>query len=95
MRDVLIRYFTFFVEINVPPTPCLRQEMMFGCALHAVNLCTSGNPLDIYLHHFESSYIDETKKFYASQAGDYLNEHGVEEYMKYVSNKCIRFFLFL
>ena len=47
--------------------------------------------LKIYREHFEKAYIDATEEFYKTQAPNYLQENGVQNYMKYVS--CTSFFI--
>ena len=40
--------------------------------------------LKIYRENFEKAYLEATEEFYKSQAAAYLQENGVQNYMKYV-----------
>lgn len=58
----------------------------------AVNLCSNpDDKLQIYRDNFEKAYMDSTERFYRTQAPAYLQQNGVQNYMKYVSmsNRCI------
>lgn len=55
------------------------------CSL-TVNLCSNtDDKLQIYRENFEKSYLDSTERFYKTQAPSYLQQNGVQNYMKYVS----------
>ena len=41
--------------------------------------------LKIYRGNFEKAYLEATEEFYKTQAAAYLQENGVQNYMKYVS----------
>ena len=59
----------------------------------AVNLSTDTvNKLRIYQENFEQVYISSAVEFYTAQASAYLNENGIQNYMKYVRNTyaCIK-----
>lgn len=52
----------------------------------AVNLCSNpDDKLQIYRDNFEKAYMDSTERFYRTQAPAYLQQNGVQNYMKYVS----------
>lgn len=52
----------------------------------AVNLCSNADDrLQIYRENFEKAYLDSTERFYKTQAPSYLQQNGVQNYMKYVS----------
>ena len=52
-----------------------------------MNLCSKvDDPLQIYREHFEQSYLTWTSNHYQVEADAYLSEHGVREYMSYVSS---------
>lgn len=54
--------------------------------LFAVNLCSNPeDKLQIYRDNFEKAYLDSTERFYRTQAPSYLQQNGVQNYMKYVS----------
>ena len=40
--------------------------------------------LKIYRENFEKAYLEATEEFYKTQAAAYLQENGVQNYMKYV-----------
>lgn len=40
--------------------------------------------LRIYRENFEKAYLEATEEFYKTQAAAYLQENGVQNYMKYV-----------
>lgn len=63
--------------------------------LFAVNLCSNPeDKLQIYRDNFEKAYLDSTERFYRTQAPSYLQQNGVQNYMKYVSKKfCCNFVL--
>lgn len=51
-----------------------------------VNLCSNpDDKLQIYRDNFEKAYMDSTERFYRTQAPAYLQQNGVQNYMKYVS----------
>lgn len=51
----------------------------------SVNLCSNpDDKLQIYRDNFEKSYLDSTERFYRTQAPSYLQQNGVQNYMKYV-----------
>jgi len=53
-----------------------------------VNLSSDpGDKLKIYRENFEKSYIDATESFYRVKAMQYLQENGVQNYMKYAFAK--------
>ena len=54
----------------------------------AVNLSTDfANKLAIYQEFFEKRYVEETGEYYSAHATQYLVDNGVQNYMKYVSDK--------
>lgn len=55
------------------------------CNHFAVNLCSNPeDKLQIYRDNFEKAYLDSTERFYRTQAPSYLQQNGVQNYMKYV-----------
>ena len=50
--------------------------------------------LKIYRENFEKAYLEATEEFYKTQAAAYLQENGVQNYMKYVriDDACRYFF---
>lgn len=51
----------------------------------SVNLCSNpDDKLQIYRDNFEKAYLDSTERFYRTQAPSYLQQNGVQNYMKYV-----------
>ena len=82
MRIVI--YCTVFIvqkliHVNYSHNQCV-------CTLSCVvNLSTDTvNKLRIYQENFEQVYIRSAVDFYTSQASAYLNENGIQNYMKYV-----------
>lgn len=51
--------------------------------------------MQIYRENFEKAYMDSTERFYRTQAPSYLQQNGVQNYMKYVSITRIRVVQFL
>lgn len=50
-----------------------------------MNLCSNpDDKLQIYRDNFEKAYLDSTERFYRTQAPSYLQQNGVQNYMKYV-----------
>lgn len=41
----------------------------------------------MYKKYFERAYIESTEAFYKSKAPEYLELHGVENYLRYADNK--------
>lgn len=80
-RDLLIVSHTTFQELSL--------DFLF-----AVNLCSNPeDKLQIYRDNFEKAYLDSTERFYRTQAPSYLQQNGVQNYMKYVSkNSAVIFF---
>lgn len=63
---------------------CVFSHTLFS--LWAVNLCSNpDDKLQIYRDNFEKAYMDSTERFYRTQAPAYLQQNGVQNYMKYVS----------
>lgn len=53
--------------------------------LLTVNLSSDAlEKLKIYKENFEKAYVEATEGFYRTQAAAYLQENGVQNYMKYV-----------
>ena len=53
--------------------------------LLTVNLSSDAlEKLKIYRENFEKAYVEATEGFYRKQAAAYLQENGVQNYMKYV-----------
>lgn len=64
-------------------TSALKEGL--ECNLFAVNLCSNpDDKLQIYRDNFEKAYLDSTERFYRTQAPSYLQQNGVQNYMKYV-----------
>ena len=67
-----------------------NQSVCEMIILIAVNLSTDTvNKLRIYQENFEQVYISSAVDFYTAQASAYLNENGIQNYMKYVRNTCM------
>lgn len=64
----------------------LQSFFVFFCPfLPPVNLCSNPeDKLQIYRDNFEKAYLDSTERFYRTQAPSYLQQNGVQNYMKYV-----------
>lgn len=59
-----------------------------NCFVFAVNLCSDPeDKLKIYRENFEKAYIEATEAFYQVKATQYLQENGVQNYMKYAFAK--------
>lgn len=53
-----------------------------------VNLCSNhDDKLQIYREYFEKAYVDTTEAFYKAKASEYLELHGVQNYMRYADIK--------
>lgn len=62
-------------------------------SLPPVNLCSNPeDKLQIYRDNFEKAYLDSTERFYRTQAPSYLQQNGVQNYMKYVSHNIIDYY---
>lgn len=60
-----------------------KLEVLYS--LFSVNLCSNpDDKLQIYRDNFEKAYLDSTERFYRTQAPSYLQQNGVQNYMKYV-----------
>ena len=58
---------------------------IFYDILLTVNLSSDAlDKLKIYRENFEKAYVEATEGFYRKQAAAYLQENGVQNYMKYV-----------
>lgn len=59
-------------------------------SLTPVNLCSNPeDKLQIYRDNFEKAYLDSTERFYRTQAPSYLQQNGVQNYMKYVGHNIV------
>ncbi|XP_021958442.1 cullin-5 [Folsomia candida] len=62
--------------------------LVIGVRESYVNLCSSEeDKLKIYRENFEKAYIEATESFYQVKATQYLQENGVQNYMKYAFAK--------
>lgn len=64
------------------------SQLVIGVRESYVNLCSNpSDKLQIYRENFEAAYIEATEEFYWIKAPEQLQEHGVENYMKYADAK--------
>ncbi|XP_031567625.1 cullin-5-like isoform X2 [Actinia tenebrosa] len=64
------------------------SQLVIGVRESYVNLSSDiTDKLKIYVENFEKAYIDATREFYKTQASAYLQENGVQNYMKYAETK--------
>lgn len=64
------------------------SQLVIGVRESYVNLCSnSEDKLQIYRDNFEKAYLDSTERFYRTQAPSYLQQNGVQNYMKYADAK--------
>ncbi|KAI4814922.1 hypothetical protein KUCAC02_005098 [Chaenocephalus aceratus] len=62
--------------------------LVIGVRESYVNLCSNPeDKLQIYRDNFEKAYLDSTERFYRTQAPSYLQQNGVQNYMKYADAK--------
>nr|XP_012629226.1 cullin-5 [Microcebus murinus] len=64
------------------------SQLVIGVRESYVNLCSNPeDKLQIYRDNFEKAYLDSTERFYRTQAPSYLQQNGVQNYMKYADAK--------
>ncbi|XP_077597144.1 cullin-5 isoform X2 [Stigmatopora nigra] len=64
------------------------SQLVIGVRESYVNLCLNpDDKLQIYRDNFEKAYMDSTERFYRTQAPAYLQQNGVQNYMKYADSK--------
>uniref|UniRef100_A0A8D8YCI6 Cullin-5 n=1 Tax=Cacopsylla melanoneura TaxID=428564 RepID=A0A8D8YCI6_9HEMI len=64
------------------------SQLVIGVRESYVNLCSNPeDKLQIYREHFEKAYIAATESFYTVKAAEFLQNNGVESYMKYADSK--------
>ncbi|KAA0701878.1 Cullin-5 [Triplophysa tibetana] len=64
------------------------SQLVIGVRESYVNLCSNpDDKLQIYRDNFEKAYLDSTERFYRTQAPSYLQQNGVQNYMKYADAK--------
>uniref|UniRef100_A0A8C5DLW7 Cullin-5 n=1 Tax=Gouania willdenowi TaxID=441366 RepID=A0A8C5DLW7_GOUWI len=64
------------------------SQLVIGVRESYVNLCSNPeDKLQIYRENFEKAYLDSTERFYRTQAPSYLQQNGVQNYMKYAESK--------
>lgn len=64
------------------------SQLVIGVRESYVNLCSNPeDKLEIYREHFEKAYIAATESFYTFKAPEFLQNNGVESYMKYADAK--------
>ena len=64
------------------------SQLVIGVRESYVNLSSNtDDKLQIYRENFERAYIEATESFYRVQAPDYLQENGVQSYMRYADSK--------
>ncbi len=62
--------------------------LVIGVRESYVNLCSDpDDKLKIYRDNFEKSYVEATEQFYQVKATQYLQENGVQNYMRYAFGK--------
>ena len=86
-------FLTKSYPIKLYMTICVLLLFWFAaCFLWAVNLCSNPeDKLQIYRDNFEKAYMDSTERFYRTQAPSYLQQNGVQNYMKYVSGSAVQY----
>uniref|UniRef100_A0A3Q2FWC7 Cullin-5 n=1 Tax=Cyprinodon variegatus TaxID=28743 RepID=A0A3Q2FWC7_CYPVA len=66
------------------------SQLVIGVRESYVNLCSNPeDKLQIYRDNFEKAYMDSTERFYRTQAPSYLQQNGVQNYMKYLMECCV------
>uniref|UniRef100_A0A8C2WJB3 Cullin-5 n=1 Tax=Cyclopterus lumpus TaxID=8103 RepID=A0A8C2WJB3_CYCLU len=66
------------------------SQLVIGVRESYVNLCSNpDDKLQIYRDNFEKAYMDSTERFYRTQAPAYLQQNGVQNYMKYLMECCV------
>ncbi|KAM7373965.1 hypothetical protein PAMP_006649 [Pampus punctatissimus] len=66
------------------------SQLVIGVRESYVNLCSNpDDKLQIYRDNFEKAYMDSTERFYRTQAPTYLQQNGVQNYMKYLMECCV------
>ncbi|XP_077539475.1 cullin 5 isoform X2 [Haemaphysalis longicornis] len=66
----------------------IDSQLVVGVRESYVNLCSNPeDKLQIYRENFERAYIDATRQFYRAQAPQFLEDNGVQNYMKYAEQK--------
>uniref|UniRef100_A0A8C1JPN9 Cullin-5 n=2 Tax=Cyprinus carpio TaxID=7962 RepID=A0A8C1JPN9_CYPCA len=66
------------------------SQLVIGVRESYVNLCSNADDkLQIYRENFEKAYLDSTERFYKTQAPSYLQQNGVQNYMKYLMECCV------
>lgn len=64
------------------------SQLVIGVRESYVNLCSNyDDKLQIYRDYFERAYIETTEAFYKAKAPEYLELHGVQNYMRYADLK--------
>lgn len=64
------------------------SQLVIGVRESYVNLCSNyEDKLQIYRDYFERAYIETTEAFYKAKAPEYLEHHGVQNYMRYADMK--------
>lgn len=64
------------------------SQLVVGVRESYVSLCTdSCDRLQIYRQHFEKPYVEATEAFYRRIAPQFLQENGVQTYVRYVDQK--------
>ncbi|MCL4124963.1 UNVERIFIED_CONTAM: hypothetical protein GTU68_018983 [Idotea baltica] len=64
------------------------SQLVIGVRESYVNLCSNSiDKLQIYRENFEKAYIAATSSFYQIKAPQYLEENGVQNYMKFADQK--------
>uniref|UniRef100_A0A671LSJ7 Cullin-5 n=1 Tax=Sinocyclocheilus anshuiensis TaxID=1608454 RepID=A0A671LSJ7_9TELE len=66
------------------------SQLVIGVRESYVNLCSNADDkLQIYRENFEKAYLDSTERFYKTQSPSYLQQNGVQNYMKYLMECCV------
>lgn len=90
MFNGILKYKTYFNERDLLIIGHIDFQELSLDFLFAVNLCSNPeDKLQIYRDNFEKAYLDSTERFYRTQAPSYLQQNGVQNYMKYVSKNSV------
>ncbi|CAH8615957.1 unnamed protein product [Heterobilharzia americana] len=66
----------------------IDSQLVIGVRESCVNLSTlSEKSFRIYVDNFEKAYIDSTESFYRIRIAEYIQEHGIRNYMQYALQK--------
>ncbi|KAG9338686.1 hypothetical protein JZ751_025354 [Albula glossodonta] len=93
LKAYIVEWRKFFTQCDILPKPFCQLEITLmgkqgsNKKSNVEDSIVRKDKLQIYRDNFEKAYLDSTERFYRTQAPSYLQQNGVQNYMKYADAK--------